>query len=86
VLAELEEKGLVTLGTSEGDRRQRPARITEIGQAMLAEIDQQRRRRLRRVFRAVGPQAVGGFRQVLGVLLDPQAERVLPPAGMTTPR
>jgi DNA-binding MarR family transcriptional regulator len=75
VLTELETKGLVVLAQGDSDRRQRPARITEAGQALLAEVDQLRRRRLRRVFRAVGPQAVGGFRQVLEILLDPPSER-----------
>lgn len=78
VLAELEAKGLVALAHSDSDRRQRPARITEAGQAVLAEVDQLRRRRLRRVFRAVGPQAVAGFRQVLEVLLSPPSERPAP--------
>jgi DNA-binding MarR family transcriptional regulator len=75
VLTELESKGLVVLAQGDSDRRQRPARITEAGQAILAEVDQLRRRRLRRVFRAVGPQAVAGFRQVLDILLDPPTER-----------
>ncbi|WP_051328586.1 MarR family winged helix-turn-helix transcriptional regulator [Geminicoccus roseus] len=74
VISELEAKGLVQLEQRAADRRQRPARITETGRALLAELDQLRRRRLRRAFRMVGPEAVGGFRQVLEMLLDPRAE------------
>jgi DNA-binding MarR family transcriptional regulator len=75
VIAELEAKGLVGLEQRAADRRQRPARITEAGRALLAELDQLRRRRLRRAFRTAGPDAVGGFRQVLDRLLDPHAEQ-----------
>ena len=78
VVAELEAKGLVALAKGDGDRRQRPVRITEAGLSILADVDQLRRRRLRRVFRAVGPQAVAGFRQVLDVLLDAPVERISP--------
>jgi DNA-binding MarR family transcriptional regulator len=74
VIAELEAKGLVGLEQRAADRRQRPARATEAGRALLAELDQLRRRRLRRAFRTAGPEAVGGFRQVLDRLLDPHAE------------
>ncbi|WP_159716029.1 MarR family winged helix-turn-helix transcriptional regulator [Geminicoccus flavidas] len=80
VLAELEARGLVVLEQRAEDRRQRPARVTEAGQAALAELDQQRRRRLRRAFRVAGPEAVGGFRRVLAVLLDPE------PAGRSAGR
>jgi DNA-binding MarR family transcriptional regulator len=75
VIAELEAKGLVGLEQRAADRRQRPARVTEAGRALLAELDQLRRRRLRRAFRMVGPEAVGGFRHVLDMLLDPHAEQ-----------
>lgn len=74
VVAELEAKGLVRLEQRDTDRRQRPARITDAGQALLNDLDQLRRRRLRRAFRKGGPEAVAGFRQVLELLLDLHAE------------
>lgn len=77
VLGELEARGLVTLTSGNADRRQRLARITDEGTALLLDLNQLRWRRLRRAFKTAGPQAVGGFREVLDALLDPPAERGL---------
>ena len=74
VIAELDAKGLVVLETKATDRRLRPARITEAGQILLANLDGVRRRRMRRTFRVVGPDAVIGFRQVLELLLEVRPE------------
>jgi DNA-binding MarR family transcriptional regulator len=51
------------------DRRQRLLRLTPRGQAVESELSALQRARFAKAYREAGPEAVAGFRQVLGGLL-----------------
>jgi DNA-binding MarR family transcriptional regulator len=56
-----------TAGVS--DRRQRLLRLTAKGQSVESELSALQRARFSKAYREAGPEAVAGFRQVLGGLL-----------------
>ncbi|MEO1460520.1 MAG: MarR family transcriptional regulator, partial [Pseudomonadota bacterium] len=56
--------------TGATDRRQRNLRLTAEGEALERALSAPQRERLRRAFSEAGPQAVAGFRTVLGAMLD----------------
>ncbi|MEO0821337.1 MAG: MarR family transcriptional regulator [Pseudomonadota bacterium] len=70
VLRQLIEDGLVTSTAGETDRRQRNLRLTAEGEALERALSAPQRERLRRAFSDAGPQAVAGFRRVLGAMLN----------------
>ncbi|MEM9763405.1 MAG: MarR family transcriptional regulator [Pseudomonadota bacterium] len=70
VLRQLIEDGLVESATGATDRRQRNLRLTAEGEALERALSAPQRERLRRAFSEAGPQAVAGFRTVLGAMLD----------------
>lgn len=74
VLRQLLEEELVLSATGKEDRRQRNLYLTPAGEALERELSQLQRERVRRAYRAAGPEAVAGFRRVLEQMID-DAER-----------
>ncbi|NWH07780.1 MAG: MarR family transcriptional regulator [Alphaproteobacteria bacterium] len=70
VLKELVAMGLVVQTQGPEDRRQRLLRLTQSGAALEARLFTMQRARIAKAFRDAGPDAVAGFRKVLGGLRD----------------
>jgi hypothetical protein len=45
--------------------------LTQAGDALETELSEAQRARMRTAYRAAGPEAVAGFRQVLEAMMDP---------------
>lgn len=75
VLRTLVEDGLVEARVGREDRRERNLYLTEKGQALERSLSDAQRARMRAAYRAAGPQAVQGFRQVLEAMMDPDMRR-----------
>jgi len=75
VLRTLVEDGLVEARVGREDRRERNLYLTEKGAALERELSDAQRARMRAAYRAAGPQAVQGFRQVLEAMMDPEMRR-----------
>ena len=75
VLRTLIADGLVENRVGTRDRRERHLRLTPKGQALERELGDAQRDRMRSAFRAAGPDAVMGFRQVLEAMMDPEHRR-----------
>ena len=71
VLRQLIDDGLVESRIGVEDRRERNLHLTDAGKALEAELSATQRRRLRRAYKAAGPEAVQGFRTVLENIMDP---------------
>ena len=76
VLRSLIEAGLVESRVGETDRRERRLHLTDAGAALEAELSTAQRARMRAAFRAAGPDAVSGFREVLEHMMDPELRRL----------
>jgi len=70
VLRRLIDDGLVESRVGKRDKRERHLVLTSKGAALEAELSEAQRSRMRAAFRAVGPDAVTGFRQVLEAMMD----------------
>ena len=75
VLRTLIEDGLVESRVGRRDKRERHLYLTEAGQALERELSEAQRTRMRAAYRAAGPAAVAGFRQVLEAMMDPEMRR-----------
>ena len=75
VLRTLIEDGLVESRVGDRDRRERHLHLTEAGAKLERELSDAQRARMRAAFRAAGPQAVAGFREVLEHMMDPELRR-----------
>ena len=75
VLRRLMEEGLVEARVGREDRRERHLHLTHQGQALERELSDAQRDRMRGAYRAAGPVAVAGFRQVLEAMMDPELRR-----------
>jgi len=73
VLRTLIAQGLVDSRVGDRDRRERHLRLTESGAAFEARLSRVQRDRMRGAYRAAGPAAVAGFRQVLEAMMDDEA-------------
>ncbi len=71
VLRTLVEDGLVESRVGRRDKRERHLFLTEKGAALERELSDAQRARMRAAYRAAGPAAVAGFRQVLEAMMDP---------------
>lgn len=72
VLRTLIEDGLVESRVGVTDKRERNLYLTEAGQELERKLSDAQRARMRTAYRAAGPQAVAGFRQVLEAMMDPE--------------
>ncbi|MDJ1008538.1 MAG: MarR family transcriptional regulator [Paracoccaceae bacterium] len=73
VLRTLIEDGLVEARVGTRDKRERHLHLTEAGAALETELSTAQRDRMRAAYKAAGPGAVAGFRQVLEAMMDPEA-------------
>ncbi len=71
VLRSLVEDGLVESRVGTTDKRERNLHLTDQGVALERKLSDAQRARMRAAFRAAGPEAVSGFRQVLEAMMDP---------------
>ncbi len=75
VLRTLIEDGLVESRVGRKDKRERHLHLTPAGAALERELSEAQRVRMRAAYRAAGPQAVAGFRQVLEAMMDTDMRR-----------
>jgi DNA-binding MarR family transcriptional regulator len=75
VLRTLVEDGLVESRIGRKDKRERHLFLTQKGAALERELSEAQRARMRNAYRAAGPQAVAGFRQVLEAMMEPEMRR-----------
>lgn len=75
VLRTLIEEGLVEARVGRRDKRERHLHLTTKGQELERVLSDAQRARMRAAYRAAGPQAVAGFRQVLEAMMDPELRR-----------
>jgi DNA-binding MarR family transcriptional regulator len=75
VLRTLIEDGLVRSEKGKVDARERHLYLTDKGLALERELSDAQRARMRAAYRAAGPAAVAGFRQVLEAMMDPDMRR-----------
>ena len=70
VLRALIADGLVESRVGRKDRRERHLFLTPRGADLERQLSEAQRARMRAAYRAAGPQAVAGFRQVLEAMMD----------------
>ncbi len=70
VLRTLIADGLVESRVGREDRRERHLHLTVKGAELERQLSEAQRARMRAAYRAAGPQAVAGFRQVLEAMMD----------------
>ena len=75
VLRTLIEDGLVESRVGKRDKRERHLHLTAEGARLERELSGAQRERMRAAYRAAGPQAVAGFRQVLEAMMDADMRR-----------
>ena len=75
MLRSLIEDGLVEALVGKRDKRERHLHLTEKGLALERSLSDAQRVRMRSAYRAAGPAAVQGFRQVLEAMMDPELRR-----------
>ncbi len=75
VLRTLVEDGLVQSKIGKSDKRERHLYLTEAGEGLERKLSDAQRARMRAAYRAAGPQAVAGFRQVLEAMMDGDLRR-----------
>ena len=76
VLRSLIDDGLVRSEKGRRDGRERHLYLTESGITVEKSLSDAQRARMRAAYRAAGPEAVQGFRQVLEAMMDPQAREL----------
>ncbi|WP_194097730.1 MarR family winged helix-turn-helix transcriptional regulator [Marivivens aquimaris] len=75
VLRTLIEDGLVESRVGPEDKRERHLYLTETGSVLERELTEAQRDRMRMAYKAAGPSAVAGFRQVLEAMMDEDIRR-----------
>jgi DNA-binding MarR family transcriptional regulator len=75
VLRGLIEDDLVESRVGRSDKRERHLFLTQKGAELERSLSDAQRARMRAAYRAAGPGAVQGFRQVLEAMMDEQARR-----------
>jgi len=75
VLRTLIAEGLVASKVGRQDKRERHLYLTEEGAALEQRLSDAQRDRMRAAYRAAGPTAVAGFRQVLEAMMDDDMRR-----------
>ena len=75
VLRALVEDGLVRNEVGKRDKRERHLFLTEDGEELERRLSDAQRDRMRAAYRAAGPEAVTGFRQVLEAMMDDEMRK-----------
>jgi DNA-binding MarR family transcriptional regulator len=70
VLRSLIADGLVSSTVGRADKRERHLHLTDVGAVLERELSDAQRDRMRSAYRAAGPEAVAGFREVLEAMMD----------------
>ncbi len=73
VLGQLVREGFIEQRPGPRDRRQRLMRLSAKGRELERLLSVDQIRRMARAFTAAGPDAVAGFCQVLGAMIEPEA-------------
>ena len=73
MLRTLIDDGLVASTVGQRDKRERHLHLTEAGAELERALSDAQRDRMRAAYRAAGPAAVAGFRQVLEAMMDEEA-------------
>ena len=76
VLRALIAQGLVESRVGRRDKRERHLHLTPAGAALERALSDAQRARMREAYRAAGPDAVRGFRQVLEAMMDPNLRKL----------
>ncbi|MFZ1469000.1 MAG: MarR family transcriptional regulator [Paracoccaceae bacterium] len=72
ILRTLIDDGLVRSEKGRVDARERHLYLTDTGAELERSLSDAQRARMRAAYRAAGPTAVAGFRQVLEAMMDPE--------------
>jgi DNA-binding MarR family transcriptional regulator len=75
ILRTLIDDGLVRSEKGKVDGRERHLFLTPKGAELERALSDAQRARMRAAYRAAGPQAVAGFRQVLEAMMDPEMRK-----------
>ncbi|MBU2980501.1 MarR family transcriptional regulator [Lentibacter algarum] len=75
VLRTLVQDGLVESQIGKSDRRERHLHLTQEGMNLAQALSEVQRARMRDAYRAAGPEAVRGFKQVLEAMMDVEMRR-----------
>ena len=75
VLRALVEDGLVRNEVGKRDKRERHLYLTDAGEDLERQLSDAQRNRMRTAYRAAGPEAVAGFRQVLEAMMDDEMRK-----------
>lgn len=75
VLRALVEDGLVRNEVGKRDKRERHLYLTDAGEDLERRLSDAQRDRMRTAYRAAGPEAVTGFRQVLEAMMDDEMRK-----------
>ncbi|AKS47638.1 transcriptional regulator, MarR family [Octadecabacter temperatus] len=75
VLRALVEDGLVRNEVGKRDKRERHLFLTDAGEDLERKLSDAQRDRMRTAYRAAGPEAVTGFRQVLEAMMDDEMRK-----------
>jgi len=75
VLRTLIDDGLVESRVGHRDKRERHLYLTDSGTTLERSLSEAQRARMRAAYRAAGPDAVAGFRQVLEAMMDDEIRR-----------
>ena len=75
VLRTLVDDGLVDSRVGKNDKRERNLYLTDEGMELERKLSDAQRARMRAAYRAAGPEAVSGFRQVLEAMMDTEMRR-----------
>jgi DNA-binding MarR family transcriptional regulator len=75
VLRTLVADGLVISKIGQIDKRERHLHLTALGAELERALSDAQRDRMRAAYRAAGPEAVAGFRQVLEAMMDEDMRR-----------
>ncbi|SMY08259.1 MarR family winged helix-turn-helix transcriptional regulator [Flavimaricola marinus] len=75
VLRTLVADGLVESRVGQIDKRERHLYLTDTGAELERALSDAQRDRMRAAYRAAGPEAVAGFRQVLEAMMDEDMRR-----------
>jgi DNA-binding MarR family transcriptional regulator len=75
VLRTLIDDGLVDSRVGRKDKRERHLYLTDAGRTLERQLADAQTARMRAAYRAAGPDAVAGFRQVLEAMMDAEQRR-----------
>ncbi len=75
VLSQLVAQGFIEQHTGDSDRRQRLLELTARGIDLERQLSESQRQRIAKAYRAAGPQAVEGFRQVMLRIMSSDEDR-----------